>query len=205
MNGSRWGGALVVLVVVSLLALLGFGLTRDADTLASPLVGGAAPDFELPELDGDGTVSLSGFRGSPVVVNFWASWCLACIQEHPVLVDAWRTYRDQGVKMVGVVYQDTRENARRYLKERGGGWTQVTDPGTRVAIDFGVYGVPETFFIDPQGIITHKHIGPVTDEIMRREIGALLAVARSPDGVEPTDSSVGPPAGPVEAPSGGTS
>lgn len=179
-----WRNALVLAVVLSLIGILGFGLTRSPDgDIPSPLVGEAAPAFELQKLDGGGTLALADLSGRPAILNFWASWCLACIQEHPSLVRAWETYKDS-VEMVGVVFQDTPANARRYMKERGGGWTQLLDPGTRTAIDFGVYGVPETFFIDGDGLITHKQIGPVTDEIMTTQIEALLhpeRVGNTPD------------------------
>ena len=181
MNWRNWT---VLLVVVSLVGLMGFGLTRDADLLPSPLVGDVAPPFTLQALDEDRQVSLSDFEGRPVVINFWASWCLACIQEHPVLVRSWERYRGEGVAMVGIIYQDTPGNARRYLEEHGGGWTQLLDPGSRAAIDFGVYGVPETFFIRPDGVIAHKHVGPVTDALMRQQIEPMLA------GGDPSDTNV---------------
>ena len=171
---TNWRNVLVLGVVLSLVALLGFGLTRSPDgDLPSPLVGEAAPRFRLEELDGGKDLGLSDLAGRPAIVNFWASWCLACIQEHPTLVRTWETYKDS-VQMVGVVFQDTPANARRYMRERGGGWVQLLDPGTRTAIDFGVYGVPETFFVDGSGRIVHKHIGPVTDDVMTTQIEALL-------------------------------
>lgn len=176
----NWRNGLVLLAVLSLLALLGFGLTVDDDTLPSPLVGTAAPDFRLADLDGGADVSLADLRGRPVVVNFWASWCLACIQEHPALLRAWQRYESRDVAMIGVVYQDTPANARRYVEERGGGWTQLLDPGSRTAIDYGVYGVPETFFIGRDGVVSHKHIGPVTDAVLTEAIEEILRPASAP-------------------------
>jgi len=183
----RWTKVLMPVLVVSIIGLLGFGLTVNPDDVPSPLVDEAAPAFALLSLDDSAMVSLEGLKGRPVVVNFWASWCLACIQEHPALVRAWERYSSQGVEILGVLYQDTPENARRYIRERGGGWTQLLDPGTRTAIDYGVYGVPETFFIDRDGVIAHKHIGPVDDEVMYVQIESIL---RSPgsDGVEPGEN-----------------
>lgn len=169
-----WRNGLVLLAVLSLVALLGFGLTVDDDTLPSPLVGAPAPDFRLADLDGGPQVSLADLQGRPVVVNFWASWCLACIQEHPALTRAWQRYEASDVAIIGVVYQDTPANARRYLEERGGGWTQLLDPGSRTAIDYGVYGIPETFFIGRNGIVSHKHIGALTDAVLSEEIEGLL-------------------------------
>lgn len=172
-----WGNGLVMLSVLSLVGLLGFGLTVDDDRLPSPLVGAPAPDFRLADLEGGPDVALEEFRGRPVVVNFWASWCLGCIEEHPDLVRAWRRYGDGDLEMIGIVYQDTPSNARRYLERHGGGWTQLLDPGSRTAIDYGVYGIPETFFIGRDGIVSHKHIGPVTDAVLTTEIERLLAEA----------------------------
>lgn len=170
-----WGRILGIVTVLAVVVLFGYGLTRDPSFIPSPLVGGPAPDFELEQLDAPGTVRLSDLRGRVVVINFWASWCLACIQEHPSLVRAWQRYRGSDFELVGIVYQDTRGNARRYLSEHGGGWTQLLDPGSRAALEFGVYGVPETFFIDRNGVITHKHIGPVNDSLLATEIEKLLA------------------------------
>lgn len=169
------GRILGILTVLALVALFAYGLTRDASLIPSPLVGNPAPDFELERLDAPGTVRFSDLRGRVTVVNFWASWCLACIQEHPSLVRAWQRYRGPDFELVGIVYQDTPENARRYLSEHGGGWTQLLDPGSRAALEFGVYGVPETFFIDRNGVISHKHIGPVNDSLLATEIEKLQA------------------------------
>lgn len=179
----RWGSAVTWMAVLSVIGLLGFGLTRDANELPSPLVGNSAPGFELVDLEGDTAVSLTGLEGRPVVVNFWASWCLGCIEEHPALVRAWRRFEGQDVMMVGVVYQDSPANARRYIDRHGGGWPQLVDPGSRTAIDYGVYGIPETFFVGRDGVIAHKHIGPVTDSVMTTEIRKMLAAG--PAGADP--------------------
>lgn len=181
----RWGSAVTWVAVLAVLGLLGFGLTRDANELPSPLVGNPAPGFELIDLEGDTVVSLAALEGRPVVVNFWASWCLGCIEEHPALVRAWRRFETRGVMMVGVVYQDSPANARRYLTRHGGGWPQLVDPGSRAAIDYGVYGIPETFFVGRDGIIAHKHIGPVTDSVMATEIRKILAAGATEGVPEP--------------------
>ena len=169
-----WLKAAGMVVVVALVGLFGFGLTRDASLIPSPLVGEPAPDFRLPRLDAPDSLALSDLRGEAVILNFWASWCLACKQEHPALVRAHERYRDESVALVGVVYQDTRSNAIAYLEEHGGGWIQVMDPKTRTAIDFGVYGIPETFFIDSAGIVVHKHIGPVNDQLIATQVSQML-------------------------------
>ena len=175
MNGRlKVTGAL--LAGVAFTALLGFGMTRDPREIPSPLVGRSAPAFTLETLGGD-SISLADARDAVTVLNFWASWCLACRQEHPALVRAWERYEvpGKGVRFLGIVYQDTRANAERYMERHGGGWTNLLDPDTRVAIDFGVYGVPETYFIGADGRIAHKHAGPVTDRLLVEQIERLLA------------------------------
>lgn len=168
---ARWGPPLAIL---PFLALLAFGLTRDARQIPSPLPGEAAPDFALQTLHGD-TVSLSSLRGRVVVLNFWASWCLPCRDEHPVLLRTVETYPASEVAVVGVVYQDAPENARRFMAHWGGDWESGLDPGSRTAIDFGVYGVPETFFIGRDSRVARKHIGPVSWELVRGTVDSLLA------------------------------
>lgn len=172
-----WLKATGMAIVVALIALFGFGLTRDASLIPSPLVGEPAPDFRLPRLDAPDSVALTDLQGKAVVVNFWASWCLACKQEHPALVRAHQRYRTENVEIVGVLYQDSRANALAYLEKHGGGWTQLVDPKTRTAIDYGVYGIPETFFIDPSGIVVHKHIGPVNDQLIATQVERMLPPA----------------------------
>ncbi len=170
---GRWILVGAVLGGVFLLsALLGFGLSRDPSVIRSPLLGRRAPQFALRTLDGSKTIRLSQFRGQVVVINFWASWCAACREEHPALLAAWERYRDLGVVLIGVDYQDSKQAALRFMQELGGDWPTVEDPGGRTALDYGVYGVPETFFIGPDGVIRHKIIGPSsydlsTDQIQR--------------------------------------
>jgi cytochrome c biogenesis protein CcmG/thiol:disulfide interchange protein DsbE len=118
-------------------------------------------------------VSLSALRGRPVVLNFWASWCVSCKAEHPYLLDAWRHYASQ-VGFVGVLFQDTSDGARSYMRQYGGGWPSLQDPDQSVAIGYGVAGPPETFFIDRRGIVRFKVVGPLTPDVLRREIERLL-------------------------------
>lgn len=164
---------LLPLAAIPFLALLAYGLTRDTFVLPSPLEGRPAPEFRLATMSGD-SLSLEDLRGRVVVLNFWASWCVPCRVEHPALLQAHNTYDPAEALVVGVVYQDSRRNAQRFLDRFGGGWASVLDPGTRVAIDFGVYGVPETFVIDQKGVIRYKHIGPVTPEAMTKKIVPLV-------------------------------
>lgn len=131
-------------------------------TLPSELVDRPAPPFTLPRFGVGGTVELTSLRGEVVVVNFWASWCLACRKEHPKLLAAWERYRERGVVLVGVDFEDTKDAPLAYTKEMGGDWPLVTDPGSRTAIADGVFGVPETFVIASNGVITAKRVGAVS-------------------------------------------
>ena len=158
------------------LGLLGFGLTRDARKLPSALVGQPVPAFSAPTLSGD-TLRSESLRGEIVVLNFWASWCIPCRQEHGVLRIAERRYDEDRVRIVGVVYQDRPEAARRFMRRLGGDWPSILDPGSRVAIDYGVYGVPETFFLAPDGVVAKKHIGPVTLDVVESTVDSLLTAS----------------------------
>jgi len=142
-----------LLVLALLIVALALGFRHDPNSITSPLVTKPAPSFALRLLDGKGTVSLAALRGRPVIVNFWASWCVACVDEHNYLRAAWQTYGDQ-VAFVGIDYQDSAADAQKFMKDHGGGWPVVQDPGQGTAIGFGVYGVPETYFIDRQGVIS---------------------------------------------------
>lgn len=163
------GGAGLLLV-----ALLAFGLSRDPRWWMSPLIDAPAPEFALETIEGD-TVGLFDYAGDVVLVNFWASWCPACEDEHPLLVDIDRDFENHGVRVVGVVYQDTRENARRWFRAHGGDWPNGLDRGSRTAIEYGVRGVPETFFINRAGRVAYHQIGPIYAELIRALLPALLA------------------------------
>lgn len=178
--GRRGGIAVLVLVpVIAFTLLLGTGLARDPRGLPSELVGTRAPTFTLPRLGGGGEIDLASLRRQVVVVNFWASWCLACREEHRDLLAAWERYRERGVVLIGVDYEDTEAAALAYAKEMGGDWPLVTDPGSRTAIAYGVFGVPETFVIAPGGTITAKRVGAVTYEWLTRQIEFALRNARA--------------------------
>ncbi|MFO7587574.1 MAG: TlpA disulfide reductase family protein [Gemmatimonadota bacterium] len=167
------------LLALPVLGLLLWGMGTDKFTLPSPLEGAEAPGFRLATMDGD-TVDLADLRGKAVVLNFWASWCIPCRQEHDVLKLTEATYDEEDVVVLGVVYQDTEENARRFLRQLGGDWAHLLDPTQRTAIDFGVYGVPETFFIGPDGQIARKKVGPVTWDLVKPTVDSLIATAQAP-------------------------
>lgn len=169
-----WKKFLVPVSALPVLALLAWGLTRDPNIIPSPLPGRPAPEFTLETLSGD-TVALQDLKGRVVVVNFWASWCLSCIDEHYYLTEATRRYADRDVQLLGVVYNDSRENAIAWLRRMGGDWPSLLDPGSRTAIDYGVYGVPETFFVDRAGRVAYKQLGPVNASVLAIWIDRLLA------------------------------
>lgn len=173
----NWKRSLIgVGIAVPIVALLSYGLTRDPRHIASPLPGRAAPEFSLPALDGGDSIKLGELRGQVVVVNFWASWCIPCRQEHPVLLEAARTYEPRGVKFVGIAYNDKPEDSQRWLNELGKSYPSLIDAGARVAIDYGVSGVPETFILDKQGVVAFKKFGPITTPEITQKLDSLLAI-----------------------------
>jgi cytochrome c biogenesis protein CcmG/thiol:disulfide interchange protein DsbE len=170
-----WKKLLLFLTVVPVLLLLTYGLGTDPKVIPSPLVQRQAPEFTLPLFDG-GTVRLADLRGKIVVLNFWASWCYpSCWNEAPRLQATWDRHRDQEVMVVGVNYQDKEADARAFLKRFGKTYPNGPDTGSRISIDYGVYGVPETFFIDPGGRIAHKHIGEINSAVLHQWITKLLS------------------------------
>jgi cytochrome c biogenesis protein CcmG, thiol:disulfide interchange protein DsbE len=167
----RW---LLPAASLPVLALLAYGFVLDPRNIPSPLVGRPAAAFTLTAFDGH-SVALESLRGKVVVVNFWASWCNpACYDEAPVLERAWRTYRDRGVVVLGVDMQDTPEAAQEFIRRFGLTFPNAPDHGGKLAVEYGVYGVPETFFVDRAGTIRSKHVGAVTDEVMRGALERLL-------------------------------
>lgn len=170
-----WRAFWAMAFVLSLLLLFAYGLTRDPRAIPSPLIRKEAPLFTL-DLLGGGRLKLEELKGKVVVVNFWASWCFpACWNEAPRLEAAWQTYQDRGVVIVGIVYQDTEENARAFINRFSKSYPNGMDPKSRIAIEYGVYGVPETFFIDRKGRITHKHVGELSSEVLTKQIEELLS------------------------------
>jgi cytochrome c biogenesis protein CcmG/thiol:disulfide interchange protein DsbE len=170
----RWT---IPLAVVPVLVLLAYGFRTDPREIPSPLVGKPASPFSLTAFDGT-PVSLEALKGQVVVVNFWSSWCYpACYEEAPSLERAWKAYKDRGVMLVGVNFQDKDEPARRFLTQFGHTFPNAPDPSGRVSVDYGVYGVPETYFIDRKGRVRFKQVGPVSDELLKQQIETLLAEA----------------------------
>src|SRR5207253_6705661 len=141
----NWKRSLIgVGVAIPVIALLAYGLTTDPREIASPLPGKVAPSFNLPDLDvPTDSTNLADLKGSDVFVNFWASWCIPCRQEHPVLLAGAKEYLPKGVKFVGITYNDKEADSKSWLEEMGKAYPSLVDHGARVAIDYGVTGVPE--------------------------------------------------------------
>jgi cytochrome c biogenesis protein CcmG, thiol:disulfide interchange protein DsbE len=168
----RW---LIPLAALPLLALLAYGFRVNPREIPSPLVGRPAPGFALTAFDAT-PLTLDAQRGRVVVVNFWASWCYpACYEEAPVLERSWRAYRDRGVLVIGVDIQDTVEAAQKFIRDFGLSFPNAPDPTGKVSVDYGTYGVPETFFIDRRGRIRARHVGALTDDVIRAHVERLLA------------------------------
>ena len=167
----RW--ALVPMLVLPVAWLLFQGLGRDPRALPSALIGRPAPTFHLVGIDGRTVVS-KDLRGRVVIVNFWASWCFECIAEHRVLLEANVQYSPNLV-IIGVLYQDSVSDALSFLARHGnGGWPNLIDPNGALAIDFGVTGVPESYFIDAAGIVRYKQFGALTPAVLDAQLPALL-------------------------------
>lgn len=160
-------------VFTTLLALLAIGLRFDPRVVPSPLIGRPAPQFELPELHAPAsTIGNADLRGRVTLLNVWASWCLACQYEHGHLL---HLAREGKVPIYGLNYKDQRDAALAWLRDHGDPYTaSAFDESGRVGIEFGVYGVPETFVVDRAGIIRYKHIGPLDTQSLEEHILPLL-------------------------------
>ena len=175
MSAKRW---LPLAIFIGLAALLAAGVWMsrkpDREALPSPLIGKAAPEFSLPELfDPNRTVTLKELKGAPFVLNVWGSWCVACRDEHPALSAFAETKR---VRVIGYNWKDEPEDAKRWLEQLGNPYFMVLqDIEGRTALDFGIYGAPETFLIDGNGMIVWKHVGVLTPDLIRKELEPRLA------------------------------
>ncbi len=163
----RWSIPLAIFVV--LVVFLWIGLDRDPREVPSPLIGKAAPAFRLAELHQAGqTLSNDDLKGKVWLLNVWASWCVSCRIEHPLLLEA---SQSKVIPIYGLDYKDKPEDARAWLEQHGNPYTtSIVDRDGRVGIDYGVYGVPETFLIDKNGVIRYKQVGPITAEAWQQKI-----------------------------------
>jgi len=172
--------AVVILGGLVTVIALGSRFGSDPNLVASAVIDRSVPDFVLPRLGEEGSLSLADMRGEIVVVNFWASWCAACRAEHDDLLLAASRYRDRGVRFVGIVFQDRPSSARAMLDELGWGYEYAMDPDSRAAIAFGVRGIPETYFVDRQGIIVSKISGESDIRMLSSALDSLLDPAAGP-------------------------
>jgi cytochrome c biogenesis protein CcmG, thiol:disulfide interchange protein DsbE len=158
---------------IVLVGFLGAGLKLDPREVPSPLIGKPAPDFALTRLDDPAkTIRRADMLGKVWILNVWASWCVACRQEHPLLVEF---SKKKSVPLYGLNYKDTRPDGQGWLGQFGNPYdVSLFDQDGRVGIDFGVYGVPETFVIDRRGVIRYKQIGPLTPEVLQTKVQPLL-------------------------------
>ena len=176
-SSTRLGLLLPLLLFLGLAVLLGVGLTLNPREVPSPLIGKPVPAFDLPPVKGR-TPGLSGadLKGEVSLVNVFASWCAACREEHPLLMEL---TRNGIVPIHGLNYKDKPNDAESWLNELGDPYTRTgADLNGRVGIEWGVYGVPETFVVDRNGRIAYKHIGPLTPKALRNKILPLISVLR---------------------------
>ena len=175
-----WRRIIIALaIILPLIGLLAYGFRRDPRYIPSPIIGYPAPRFTLTLFNG-GQLDLASLRGKIVFVNFWASWCSPCRAEASELEAAWQTLKGSDVVFLGINLQDQEENALAFLREFNITYLNGRDATGKIAIAYGVWGIPETFFIDPEGRITYKHVGGLDpllviaklDEARRRIVSA---------------------------------
>jgi len=164
---------LAVLAVLAVIGLLAFGLLNKGATKVA--VGDAVPDKTLPALPGPGRGSIADFRGEWVLVNLWASWCVPCREEAPVLEDFYRRNRDRDTTVLGINVQDNEDDALAFLGEHPTGYPQLRSVGNERSRAFGSTGVPENFLVDPQGRLALIRRGPVDDRLLAEQIEPLIA------------------------------
>lgn len=169
---QRWAIILVPVLLIGLI-YLALGLRENPKEIPSPLVGKTFPEYNTQDLDGE-EFRLSGIDARPMIVNVWASWCVACRTEHPVINKLSRQYGDR-VRFIGLNYKDKLDDAKRWLDQYGDPYARSAfDHNGRIGIDLGVYGVPETFFVSTDGRIIDKHIGPLTEPVLTQKLNELL-------------------------------
>ena len=166
--------AVGIVITAALVGVLFLGLGKDPAVIRSPLIGKPAPTFALREVGTNRTVDISSFRGKPLVINFWATWCGPCWEEHPVLVANARMLQPN-VQFLGVVFQDKEEKILGFLEQRGTSYPTLVDDKGKTAIAYGVGGVPETYFLDAAGKIVAKHAGPMSSDDIQMNLQKAMA------------------------------
>src|SRR4029077_1893254 len=152
--------AITIFIIAPVLSLLAYGFRRDSRYIVSPLIAKPATPFTVTLFDGR-KLTLDDLRGKAVFINFWASWCVPCREEARDLEAAWQQVKDKNMVFLGVALQDTEKDSRAFLQEFNVSYPNGRDETGKIAVDYGVWGIPESFFIDPQGRITYKHVGGI--------------------------------------------
>jgi len=163
--------ALIVPLVLA--ALLGAYLASRSAAPSPTAIGNPAPDFSIADLDGN-PIHLADLHGRPVIVNFWASWCGPCVEEFPLLREAAARHADDGLVVIGIVWDDRSEAARDFMARNGATWAAAMDPGQRVSRDYGILGPPETYFIGRDGIIRGRQIGQISAASLDEKLTAII-------------------------------
>ncbi len=165
----------LIVAFIALMVMFSIGLRKDPSALPSPFIDKAAPAFELPDLeDPQKTVSRDDLLGKKTLVNVWATWCVGCREEHAYLM---QLAQSGAIPIYGINWRDNRDDALRWLQQYGNPYVASGfDADARVGIDWGVYGAPETFLVDEQGVVLHKHLGPLDAVIWQRDFVPLLAL-----------------------------
>lgn len=170
---------LPLVLLVGLVAVFAMNMDRDPSLVRSVLINKPAPQFSLAAVPGTGVEGFdtASLKGEVTVVNVFASWCIPCRDEHPLLE---RLKAETGVRIFGINQKDAAENAVKFLTELGNPYSRIGgDTDNRVSIDWGVYGVPETFIVDASGVVTFKHVGPISPETLEREVIPAIEKARA--------------------------
>lgn len=172
-SGPNWRLLVPLLLFGAMTVLLYSGLGKDTKLVPSPYIGKPAPEFSAPDLLTGATVSRASLLGKPYLLNVWASWCVSCQLEHPIL----NAYSQQpgAIAIIGLNYKETdADSGKLWLARFGNPYTQIaSDPEGRIGLDFGVYGAPETFFVDAKGIVRYKHVGELNATLIAEQVARL--------------------------------
>lgn len=168
----------IVFAISALVVVLVLAFRRDPHDIRTGTVGKPAAAFTVPSLDGAAALKLDDTKGKVTIVNFFASWCVPCKEENPALVRVYERYRASDVVFIGVLYQDSRESGLKYVHDNGVTWPTGSDDDGHVAFAYGVFGIPETYFIGADGVIAGRHIGPIDEPTLVNAIDTLRAQAK---------------------------
>jgi cytochrome c biogenesis protein CcmG, thiol:disulfide interchange protein DsbE len=178
-------GALVIVLVALVIAFIPFGspgsgLDDGSTTVRGhPLVGQPAPEIDLTTLDGD-RITLSSLRGQPVLINFWATWCLPCRDEFPLLASAYQEYADDGLEILGIIHDDTAAAAREFADDMGATWPMLIDADDVAWDDYTGVAMPTSLFVDPEGVVRAFSLGGFSETGLTAQLARILPAAASP-------------------------